>query len=308
MATYAKPAAPPTNEWRPTADAPPPVAGYQFGIADAATTAGSQGGNNLDKGKEKKRTAELPEHGPDNNKTTVDSSAETFAEPKDLIKRMEVMTKTVAPDWCTAFTFSDLEELKQERDSLTDTIRQTQARISAIENKISMLEGLKNALLAAEGEELHDACSRVFKRIGWSAQASQADESELLLNGGDRAEVIARIVRSNGQAPRSDIAHLAQSVLTFWGETEIEPKGLLVACTWVNRPPSERNESDFSEALAEFAQKKSLCLMTTMQLLCMYRDLELGKVSNEEIRRRILDTNGKLSGFHLEAALNRATV
>ncbi|HEY9773921.1 MAG TPA: hypothetical protein V6C81_08945 [Planktothrix sp.] len=294
------------DAWKPTQDVPV-VPEYQFGVTEPAASSRSASEKGEQAQEKQRNTTELPDHSPDNNKSKV-SSSETFAEQKDLIKRMEVMTKTAAPDWCTAFTFSDLEELKQERDSLNDTIRQTQARISAIENKITMLEGLKNALLSAEGEELQEACSRVFKRIGWSAQASQTDESELLLNGGDRVEVIARLVRSNGQAPRADIAHLAQSVLTFWGETEIEPKGILVACTWVNRPPSERTESDFSEALAEFAQKKSLCLMTTMQLLCMYRDLELGKVANDEIRRRIIDTNGKLGGFHLDAALNRAAV
>jgi len=245
-------------------------------------------------------------HSSDNNKTKVESSGEAIPEAKDLIKKMEEMTKTVAPDWCLAFSFPDLEELKQERDALAETIRQTQGKITAIDNKIGVLDSLKNALLGAEGEELKAACSRVFKRIGWVARQSDSERNELLLVGHDKAEVIARIVRSTGQAPRVDIASLAQSVLTFWGETEIEPKGLLVAATWINHPPKERSESDFTDAMADFAQKKSLCLMTTIQLLCMYRDLELGKVGSEEIRRKLIDTNGRLIGFNLEPAKTTA--
>ena len=88
---------------------------------------------------------------------------------------------------------------------------------------------------------------------------------------------------------------------------EVEPKGVLVSCTWANRPPSERNEPDYTEALAEFAQKKNLALMTTMQLLCMYRDVEMGKANGDEIRKRIIETNGRLPGFSLENSMTKAT-
>jgi hypothetical protein len=165
---------------------------------------------------------------------------------------------------------------------------------------------LKNALLGSEGDELKSACSRVFKRLGWVARQSDTESNELLLVGHDKAEAIARIVRSPGQAPRQEIASLAQSVLTFWGETEIEPKGILVAATWVNQPISERRESDFTDPMSEFATKKSLCLLTTVQLLCIYRDLEMGKLGTEEIRRKLIETNGRLLGFHLEPAKTTA--
>jgi hypothetical protein len=163
-----------------------------------------------------------------------------------------------------------------------------------------MLDGLKNALLAADGEDLKNACSRVFKRLGWTSKQSEADSRELLLSGDETTEVIARIVRSSSSAPRPDVAQLAQSVLTYWGDTEIEPKGVLIASTFVLTAPRDRYEQDFSDALADFAQKKSLCLMTTVQLLCMYRDLELGKLEADQIRNRILDANGRLTGFELE--------
>lgn len=247
---------------------------------------------------EPKQPEAKQEHGNNNHEAEA-------PEPKELIKKMEeTMTKSGAPDWCAEYTFPDLEELKREKASLAETIRQTQAKITSIENKVAQLEGLKNALLASDGEELLSACSRVFKRLGWTPKNSDV-ANEILLST-EKPEVIARVVRTNSQPKSSDVAQLAQSVITFWGEHEVEPKGLLVTCTWANRPPSQRNEPDYTEGLADFAQKKNLCLMTTMQLLCMYRDLELGKVSNEEMRRRIIETNGRLPGFSLEA-MTKAT-
>ncbi len=39
--------------------------------------------------------------------------------------------------------------------------------------------------------------------------------------------------------------------------------------------------------------------MTTSQLLCMYRDIEMGKLTSDEIRKRIEESNGRLAGFQL---------
>jgi hypothetical protein len=216
------------------------------------------------------------------------------------------MIKTVAPDWCANFTFPDLDDLRGERENLAETIRQTQTKITTIDNKIAMLDGLKNALLAADGDDLKSACGRVFKRLGWNPMQSDSEMKELILVGKENAEVIARVVKSPAGAPRPDIAQLAQSVLTFWGETEIEPKGIMIACTFANLPPKERTEPDYTDSMVEFAQKKSLCLMTTMQMLCIYRDLELGKMEAEDIKERILGTSGRLSGFEFEPVKTRA--
>lgn len=226
-------------------------------------------------------------------------------EAKDLIKKMEEMTKAGASEWCAEYSFSDLDDLRREKAALTDSIKQAQTKISSIDNKISQLDGLKNALLSSDGEDLMNASAIVFRRLGWGCDNNVGASSELLLST-ERPEAIVRVLRTNSQPKSSDIAQLAQSVITFWGEHEVEPKGVLVSCTWANRPPTERNEPDYTDALSEFAQKKNLALMTTMQLLCIYRDLEVGKANTEEIRKRILETNGKLLGYSLEHTMTKA--
>ncbi|HEY9677454.1 MAG TPA: hypothetical protein V6C76_05570 [Drouetiella sp.] len=280
-------------------------AGYQYGVEEqsnahsASQASGATGGGNESAQPQNNNNATA--HHDDNN----NHEAET-PEAKDLMKKMENMTKVAASEWCSDYSFSDLDDLRREKNQLVESIKQAQAKISSIDNKISQLDGLKNALLASEGEDLMNASALVFKRLGWGASNNVGTSSELLLSG-DRPEAIVRVLRTNAQPKSSDIAQLAQSVITFWGEHEVEPKGVLVSCTWANRPPHERTEPDYSDALSDFAQKKNLALMTTMQLLCIYRDLEMGKVTGEEIRKRILETNGKLLGFHLEHSMTKTT-
>jgi hypothetical protein len=239
-----------------------------------------------------------------NKQAPVINKEETAApqppEAKDLIKKMEEISKTtVSNDWAGDVTFPDVEELKKERAALTESIKQAQTKIASIDNKISQLDALKNSLLGAEGGDLANATVRVFNRLGWNAALSGKSGDEYHLNGGGKTEFIAKVIKSLTQAQRSDLSSLASSVVEFWDKNEIEPKGVLVACTWTSKAPAERSEPDFADGLAEFAQKKGLCLMTTAQLLCMYRDIEMGKLTSDEIRKRIEETNGRLAGFQL---------
>lgn len=289
--------------------------GYQYGIEEQ-TAAGAQTAKPASKfeAAAKSGAPSTPPQGsskPEPVKATSQDSGNNnheteTPEAKDLIKKMEEMTKAPASEWCAEYSFSDLDDLRREKAALADSIKQAQTKISSIDNKISQLDGIKNALLSSDGEDLMNASAVVFKRLGWGADNNVGTSSELLLSS-ERPEAIVRVLRTNSQPKSSDIAQLAQSVITFWGEHEVEPKGVLVSCTWANRPPSERNEPDYTDALSEFAQKKNLALMTTMQLLCIYRDLEMGKANSEEIRKRILETNGKLLGYALEHTMTKAT-
>ena len=224
-------------------------------------------------------------------------------EAKDLIKKMEEISKNTNADVTFDITLPQSEELRKKRLNLLDSIKQAQVEIANVENKISQIENLKNSLLRGEGDELVAACQRILTKLGWNAQPSEKSEQELYLLASDKPQALARIVRSTAQAKRTDIAELGESICSFWGEHEIEAKGVMLACTWAERSLSERQEQDYTDGLAQFAQKKSLCLMTTLQLLCMYRDVELGRLTADEARNRILDTNGRLAGFQVESPL-----
>jgi hypothetical protein len=247
---------------------------------------------------EKEFSNQQPLQAPANHKD--ETAAPQPPEAKDLIKKMEEISKTtVSNDWAADVTFPDVEELKKERAALTESIKQAQTKIASIDNKITQLDSLKNALLGAEGGDLANATVRVFNRLGWNAALSGKSADEYHLNGGGKTEFIAKVIKSLTQAQRSDLSSLASSVVEFWDKNEIEPKGVLVACTWTSKAPLDRTDSDFADGLADFAQKKGLCLMTTSQLLCMYRDIEMGKMTSDEIRKRIEETNGRLAGFQL---------
>ncbi len=254
-----------------------------------------------------------PAHAPgtngDGNPRGMDLSAlqdNEAPQPKELIKKMEEMTKTAPPTWCDEFSFPFIDLLKNEHLQMAEQIRQMQAKLSSVEARIRAVDTLKVILLTGENDALLGGSQEILTRLGWQVQQSRSNVNELWLSRGDQVEAIARIVHSPGAANRTEVAQLAESVIAFWDEYEVEPKGILIAQTWSSKHPAERSEPDFSPALQEFAGKKHLSLMSTMQLLSMYKDVELNTMPVDEMRKRMIDTSGRLLGFPLDSNVAQA--
>lgn len=240
------------------------------------------------------KAAAPPEH------PLTGAGEEIVPKAKDLIEKMEEISKSSTPEWCQKYSFADLERMRDELRDLNDVIRQTQEKIEKVEGRIRSMEGLKNSLLAADGDDLYNACSKVFEQLGWKVKPATGAKNEFWLMEDDSTTSIVRIIRTPSRPKSADVAQLAESIIAYWGEHEEEPKGVLLASTYANRPPVERTEEDYTDAIAEFAQKKNLCLITSLQLLSIYRDLEGGSATAKDLKEQILSTSGRLQGFSIE--------
>lgn len=220
-----------------------------------------------------------------------------------MMSKDNYMSNLNVPEWCKQYSFSYLDELKKEQHALATQLQDVQAKLNTVESKISSVEQLKCALLSGEGEALKEAVGLVLGKLGWTINHNNATPNEVLLLNVDQPEALVRIVRSDSHCDRSEVASVSGSAIAFWEKHDIEPKGLLIACTWANTNPQQRNQRDYEDAVAEFARKKNLCLMTTLQLIGIYRDLELGLVTQDTVRRQMLETSGCLTGYSVEAGM-----
>jgi hypothetical protein len=224
-----------------------------------------------------------------------------YPEAKDLMSRLENEIRSPGvPDWCTNVSFSELKNMHEELGDLQEQVKRARQKIAEIEDRIRNLAELKDALLSLSGIRLTQACCKVFEALGWTVKVSETSSGEIWLSEGDKMQAIVRIVHSNSTPNRSELAELAESVITYWGNFDIEPKGILVASTFADRPPQERNEDDFPGSMGEFAKRKNLCLFTTLQLLTIYRDVAIKNSEVRKIRENLLTTSGILGGYKLD--------
>ncbi len=214
---------------------------------------------------------------------------------------MSIATEsTIVPDWCKKYFSAELNSLTKELADLNEQVRKAQQKIKDVEAQLVTTKGLRNTLLAAQGEELVEACGKVLGLLGWSVKISDDDKSELRLESDDKNPSIVRIVWTETQADRTHLGQLSISQTRYWCEQGIEPKGILIISKTGENGPTQLGSTDFNSELAEYASKKNVCLMTTLQLLAVYKDVVLHNGSTETIKATMLASNGWLSGFNLE--------
>jgi hypothetical protein len=71
-------------------------------------------------------------------------------------------------------------------------------------------------------------------------------------------------------------------------------KIVLIANTFKNKRPSERPTQHFGKEVAEHLGLRGVCLMTTMKLYCLWRDVAEGKMEKETVIMLLKETKGEL--------------
>lgn len=235
----------------------------------------------------------------DNDGKTTHAEPATMETANGAEEEITIMGPTNVPDWCKKYFSDELKHLTKELDSLNEQIKQTQERIRKIEGKAALTKGLRNTLLTADGDDLIEACVKVLGMAGWKVTQSEDDKNELVLEHGDEQVAIARIIWTKDKAERSHLGQLSISQTRYWCENGVEPKGILILSKLSDKAPTDRSNEAEADLVA-YAQQKNVCLMDTVQLLALYRDIALKEAKIDERREKIQDGKGWLSGFELE--------
>lgn len=207
---------------------------------------------------------------------------------------------TDVPDWTKRYFSDEIAKLNTELDELNEQVKLAQQKIRDVETRVALTKGVRNTLLTTTGDELVEACGKVLSLIGWKVTIAADDKHELRLEVDDKHVCIARVIWTTTQAERSHLGQLSISQTRYWCEKGTEPKGILIVSKISDQPPTGGGSSVEEMELAEYAAKKNVCLMTTMQLLALYKEVALDDAKPDGLRTAIVSANGWLSGHDLE--------
>lgn len=191
-----------------------------------------------------------------------------------------------------------LTELEKKYDRLEEEILQAEKSRQEIAEQIELIKQLVSSLTGGTDSKLVDACSRVLASLGWQCSLSEQDNHELQLKSGDQCS-LARIIWTTDIADRSHLGQLFISQTRYWCEKGLEPKGILIVSCQANSDDSGKDyagtgNQDNNSELATYAISKNVCLMSTGQILAIYRDVTLKGTDAESLREKIVSTNGWL--------------
>ncbi len=207
---------------------------------------------------------------------------------------------TNVPDWTKRYFSDEIAKLNTELDELNEQVKLAQQKIRDVETRVALTKGVRNTLLTTTGDELVEACGKVLSLIGWKVTIAADDKHELRLEVDDKQVCIARVIWTTTQAERSHLGQLSISQTRYWCEKGTEPKGILIVSKISDQPPTGIGSSTEEAELAEYAAKKNVCLMTTMQLLSLYKEVALDDAKPDSLRTAIIAASGWLSGHDLE--------
>ncbi|MFA6208295.1 MAG: FHA domain-containing protein [Candidatus Obscuribacterales bacterium] len=207
---------------------------------------------------------------------------------------------TDVPDWTKRYFSDEIAKLNTELDELNEQVKLAQQKIRDVETRVALTKGVRNTLLTTTGDELVEACGKVLSLIGWKVTIAADDKHELRLEVDDKHVCIARVIWTTTQAERSHLGQLSISQTRYWCEKGTEPKGILIVSKISDQAPTGVGSSVEELELAEYAAKKNVCLMTTMQLLSLYKEVALDDTKPDGLRSAIVAANGWLSGHDLE--------
>ena len=248
--------------------------------------------------------AEISGESSSNGAATAKQNGESSGLDLGSINLDDAMTlragATDVPDWTKRYFSDEIAKLNSELDELNEQVKLAQQKIRDVETRVALTKGVRNTLLTTTGDELVEACGKVLSLIGWKVTIAAEDKHELRLEVDEKHVCIARVIWTTTQAERSHLGQLSISQTRYWCEKGTEPKGILIVSKISDQAPSTGGSSAEEIELAEYAAKKNVCLMTTMQLLSLYKEVALDDAKPDGLRSAIVAANGWLSGHDLE--------
>ena len=197
-----------------------------------------------------------------------------------------------------SYLSKELARLDKVLADYNEQIKQINDKVTKVETRINLTKELRESLLTDNDEKLLVSCAKVLAMLGFDVKTSVNDKQELRLHSKESADAVARVVWTPSKADRSDIGQLSMAQTRYWVESGIEPKGLLIVSKKIDEHSKITNEELFAE-LTDYAVKRNVCLLTTIQLLAMYKDVALGAGESDTIKNTLLDTSGWLPGFEI---------
>lgn len=216
----------------------------------------------------------------------------------DLIKLSEyIFTKENSTSdlssWAdiTYFEFekNDLEKVLQ----LETQKKQLEQDIKKQKQKIEDNQKLKR-LIASTGDSLENAVENILDEFGFQNIPQKVkNRTDLIYKQGNDIFVF-EIKGIKGSAGEKNSAQLQKWVSDYHYEYGKEPKGILIVNTFKDVQIEERKGDSFPHQMLEYATRQKQCLLTGLELLSMYFDFKNNKITAEEIKKKLLNTIGKL--------------
>ena len=123
--------------------------------------------------------------------------------------------------------------------------------------------------------------------MGVNVTEGEANRTDRLATYGD-TRIVVEVKGSTKSAAERDAAQLEKWVSEYHVEHGVQPKGILVVNAWSNQKLPDRREPAFPPQMVPFAESRGHALVSGIQLLGAWLDVEADPDKHEEIVESLL--------------------
>ncbi|WP_322410643.1 hypothetical protein [Microbacterium invictum] len=196
------------------------------------------------------------------------------------------------PAWASVFKFTSEIQRQEELTRLERSIAKLATKVESLKHEQAEDDRWKR-LSFSSGTSLEDQVRRAFEVLGFTVLEAQRGRSDLRLQW-ETERVVVEVKGLSKSAAEKNAAQLEKWVAEEMADG-VTAKGVLVVNTWREKAPDQRG-TDFPDQMVPYATARSHCLLTSLQLLTVARDVSDGKTDAASAARAILSTTGVFDG------------
>jgi hypothetical protein len=214
----------------------------------------------------------------------------------DLVRALRVTSGDFEqPEWAAGFLLPAEDAAAAKARAASESVTRAQKKLDAAARALALLEQRKT-LFTGTGPALEALVEEAFVALGFDIEEGRPGRTDRIAHYGEQPAVleIKGVAKSAGE---KDAAQLEKWVNEYYLQHDQKPKGILVVNGWRDVPLAKRTQLVFPEQMIEYAESRGHCLISGVQLLGAWLDVEEKPGKAGAIARSILTCVGRYSEY-----------
>jgi len=203
-----------------------------------------------------------------------------------------VAARAVAPGWAQAVGMPGDADRQAALSVAAKALEQAQRKQEEALAAQATADEFKR-LLYEKGVPLQDVTRKTFEAMGIRTEDSPVSDEFMLVWEGER--VLVEVTGAGKSIAGRDLSQLIKDLGNYLAKVGHDVKGVLVGNAWIGLPPGQRDTPDkpiFPDDVRGTAKNHSIALVSTVELFKAYCTFLEGKVTPDQVFRRIADGSG----------------
>ncbi len=194
------------------------------------------------------------------------------------------------PDWANNYNLPKEKESKAQLNSLELEKEDIIEKIENQEKTINHIQEYKR-MFTADGDILENIVKKILTELDFTFEETVPNRTDIIANYKEQGFVfeVKGVSKSAGE---KNSAQLRKWSSEYYYKYLKEAKAVLLVNTYKEKPLEERTEVNFPDQMLENAHREKQCLVTGVQFLCMYYDIQKNPSKKDEILQKLFDTIG----------------